>query len=120
MATKPVKKSIQAANFAIEYYAESVKLSRRQRTIVETRLHKLAAGHRDIAGASVAVERIGGDTRYAKYKARLVIYCKPSNVAAIHKSDSINSAVTEALEAVERQVRRQRERFRERSRAARA
>lgn len=120
MASKSIRQRANTADFSIEYYAESAHLSQRQRNAVETRLQKLAAGHRDIAGASVAVERIGGDARYAKYKARLVIYCKPSNVAAVHKSDSISDAVSEALEAAERQIRSQRERVRERSRAARA
>ena len=120
MAAKSTKASAQAAKFSIEYYTENARLSVRQRNVVETRLQKLASGHRDVTGASVAVERVGGDVRYAKYKARLVIYCKPSNVVAVHKSDSISDAMAEALEAVERQIRSQRDRVRERHRVARA
>lgn len=120
MTTKTAGRRAAAADFPIEYYAEGARLSDRQRTGIESRLRKLATRHRDISGASVAVELVSGDTRRAEYRARLVLYCKPANIAATHKSHSVFEAATEALEAVERQVRSQRERMRERSRAHRA
>ena len=119
MTSKAARRRAPAVDFSIEYYIGSAKLSQKQQNTIQTRLHKLAAGHRDIAGASVAVELISGANRREEYKARLVLYCKPANVAAVHKADSVNEAVAEALEAVERQVRSQRERVRERSRGHR-
>ena len=120
MNTKSARQRAPEPDFPIQYYAESARLSQRQRTGIESRLRKLASRHRDISGASVAVELVSGDTRRAEYRARLVLYCKPVNIAATHKSHSVVEAATEALEAVARQVRSQRERMRERSRAQRA
>lgn len=120
MRTRSARRRAPRADFPIEYYAESARLSQKQRNTIQSRLHKLASRHRDISGASVALELVSGDTRHAEYKARLVLYCKPANIAATHKSHSVVEAVTEAFEGVARQVRSQRERIRERSRAQRA
>lgn len=105
--------------FDIEYYTESASLTEREKKIIESRVHKLARGHRDISGASVALECVSGANKRAEYKARLVIYCKPANVAASRTHDSVYSAVTDALDAVERQIRDQRERMRDRHRTHR-
>ncbi|MDE2731768.1 MAG: HPF/RaiA family ribosome-associated protein [Bacteroidota bacterium] len=120
MTTRSAGQRVQQADFPIEYYAEGARLPQRQRTGLESRLRKLASRHRDISGASIAVELVSGDNRRAEYRARLVLYCKPANIAATHKSHSVTEAATEAMEAVERQMRSQRERMRERSRAQRA
>ncbi|MXW81998.1 MAG: HPF/RaiA family ribosome-associated protein [Rhodothermaceae bacterium] len=107
------------SEFAIEYYVEGTHLSQRQKDAIEVRLNKLAQGHRDIAGASVAVECVSGANRRAEYRVRLVVYRKPSNIAATRTQDSVRGAISEALEAVVRQIREQRERMRDRHRAAR-
>ncbi len=120
MASKIIHEASASSKFAIEYYAGSAHLSQRDKDSIEVRIHKLARGHRDISGASVAVECISGANKHAEYKARLVVYCKPANIAASRTHDSVRSAVSEALEAVERQIREQRERMRDRHRSARA
>ena len=119
MSARAAKRQVPVADFPIEYYAESAHISLKQRGTIDTRLRKLASRHKDISGASVAVERVSGTTRRAAYKARIVLYCKPANIAGTDESPAVAEAVTEALEAVERQVRSQRERIRERSRARR-
>ncbi|MCY4171098.1 MAG: ribosome-associated translation inhibitor RaiA [Bacteroidetes bacterium] len=106
-------------DFDIEYYTENATLSNREKSLIEHRMNKLTKGHRDISGASVAVECISGDNKRAEYKARLVVYCKPANIVGSSTHQSIYSAVTDALEAIERQVRDQRERMRDRHRTAR-
>ncbi len=105
--------------FAIEYYVENATLGQREKNTIEARLHKLAHGHRDISGASVALECVSGANKRAEYRARMVVYCKPANIAATCTQDSVRSAVSEALEAVERQIREQRERMRARHRSVR-
>lgn len=107
------------SEFAIEYYVEGTHLGQRQKDTIEVRLNKLARGHRDIAGASVAVECVSGANKRAEYKVRLVVYRKPSNIAATRTQDSVRGAINEALEAVVRQIREQRERVRDRHRTAR-
>lgn len=120
MTSNTVSERTHSPKFAIEYYAEGAHLSQRDKDAIETRIHKLARGHRDIAGASVAIECVSGTNKHAEYKARLVVYCKPANIAASRTQPSFRSAVSEALEAVERQIREQRERMRDRHRTARA
>lgn len=119
MTSNTAREADSSPKFSIEYYAESVHLSQRDKDSIEARIHKLARGHRDISGASVAVERISGTKKHAEYKARLVVYCRPANIAASRTHVLVRSAVSEALEAIERQIREQRERMRDRHRAAR-
>ena len=111
--------NVHASPFAVEYHAEGAHLSKRRRQVLEARLRKLSRGHRDMTGASLAVEPATGDQRREEYRVRLVVYCRPHNVAAVGKANSVSEALGEALEAVERQIRSQRERVRERSRARR-
>ncbi|MCY3593851.1 MAG: HPF/RaiA family ribosome-associated protein [Rhodothermaceae bacterium] len=120
MTSNTVSGGTNSPKFAIEFYAEGAHLSQRDRDAIETRIHKLARGHRDIAGASVAIECVSGANKHAEYKARLVVYCKPANIAASRTQSSVRLAVSEALEAVGRQIREQRERMRDRHRTARA
>ena len=120
MATKQARDRQRKEDLSIEYHTESVDFSKGLRVKVESRLQKLAGGHRDIAGASVAVQIVNGAARHSEYKARLVLYHKPANIAAIRKADTVSNAVLESVDAVERQVRQQRERARERSRVRRS
>jgi len=122
LISHPMTSNSQPAHtprFDIEYYTESANLTEREKKIIESRVHKLARGHRDISGASVALECVSGANKRAEYKARLVVYCKPANVAASRTHASVYSAVTDALDAVERQIRDQRDRMRDRLRTHR-
>ncbi|MCY4158757.1 MAG: HPF/RaiA family ribosome-associated protein [Bacteroidetes bacterium] len=113
-------KQSRSPEFSIEYYAENAHLRQRDKDTIEARIHKLTRGHRDISGASVAIECVSGANKRAEYKARLVVYCRPANIAASCTHDSVQIAVSEALEAIERQIREQRERTRARHRVARS
>jgi len=117
--TSNSNKDIRSPEFTIEYYADSAHLQQRDKDTIEARIYKLARGYRDIAGASVAIECVSGANKRAEYKARLVVYCKPANVVSSRTHDSVQTAVSDALEAVERQIREQRERMRDRHRGAR-
>ena len=103
----------------IEYHAETEEFTETLRSKVERRLHRLAGGHRDISGASIAVSPISGANRHAEYRARIVVYHKLGNVAAVRVADTVSHPVLEAMDAVERQVREQRDRNREKSRSRR-
>ena len=107
---------MEATGFTVEYHAESNELTDSLRAKVEQRLEKLARGHRDMTGASLAVQMVSGANRRHEYKVRLVLYHKPDNIVAIRKADTVSNALLEALDAVERQVRERRERQRERAR----
>ncbi len=107
-------------SISIEYYSETVDFTDAQKAKIERRLQKLSGGHRDIAGAFVAVHVVSGANRHQEYRARVVLYRRPSNVAASSTAGSISLAVQDALDAVARMTREQRERMRERSRSRRA
>lgn len=96
-----------ASDFDFEFYSP-VRALDGLRAEAERRLRKLAAGRRDMIGASVTVERPAhGETSFV-YRARIVAYVKPENVAAVEKADSAEAALKAALSAVERQVRERR------------
>ncbi len=103
----------------IEFHDETGELTERLRDKVEHRLRRLARGHRDLTGVSVAVSLESGATRHHEYRVRFVVYHKLGNVAAAREAADVSGAMLEALDAVERQVRVQRERTREKNRARR-
>ena len=103
----------------IEFHDETTELTDRLRTKVEGRVHRLARGHRDMTGVSVAASLVSGATRQPEYRVRVVIYHKLGNVAAACEANEVSGALREALDAVERQVRVHRERTREKNRARR-
>lgn len=80
----------------------------------ETRLRKLAQGHKDLTGAAVALEREDkqANTAYA-IRARIVVYTRPDTIAGVEIEDDPMKALKGALNAVERQVREKREKLRE-------
>ena len=113
-------RSSTTTDIVVEYHAETVEFTDAVKAKVDTRLRKLARGHRDISGASVAINIVSGANRHQEYRARVVLYRRPSNVVAIRKDAMVSNAVLDAVEAIERQVRDQRERLRERSRNRRS
>ncbi len=110
---------MEATRFTIEYHTETYEFTNGLKAKLEKRLEKLAGGHRDITGASLAVNPISGANRHSEYKVRLVLYHRPDNIAVIRKADTVSNAVLDALDAIERQVRERRERQRERNRGRR-
>ena len=114
------KRARTQPDLAIEYRTEDATLTDDMKAKVVRRLQRLAGGYRDISGAAVAIENVRGTKRNASYRCRLVVYVKPTNIAAVHKASSETVALLEALDAAERQIREQRARMRERQRVKRA
>jgi len=107
-------------DFTFEFFDHTDQLSGSEadalRTEAEQRLRRLQKGHSDITGAAATIERMAhGETPHL-YRARVVAYVRPENIAGVAKQDTPEGALKEALSAVERQVREKRERLRERSR----
>ena len=77
---------------------------------VADRLKKLSAGHTDLIGAAVGLEKIAdGDTPYL-YRGRIVVHIRPENIAAVSEEKSPDLALRSSLEAIEDQVRAKRTR----------
>lgn len=99
--------------FDFEFYSEIPDPDDALRAEAEKRLLALAEGHDDLVGASVTVEELTGETTPHRYKATVVVFKRPDNVAATEKAETSDGALKGALSAVERQVRELREKLRE-------
>lgn len=99
-------------NFDFEFYSEVPDPNDALRGMALTRLEALAADRRDMIGASVALEDISNENTPNRFKARIVAYTKPKNVAATEKGPSSEQALKGAIEAIERQVHQEREKMR--------
>ena len=73
------------------------------------RVQALARGHDDMIGASAAVERVEHRETPHVFRARVVGFIKPDNIVTVEKGDSPMAALQQALDALERQVRKTRE-----------
>jgi hypothetical protein len=74
----------------------------------ERELRALAEGHTDLIGAAVALNEVSKDETPHAYRARIVAYIRPSNLAAVEQADSPEGAMQGALRAVRRQIRERR------------
>ncbi len=108
------KQELDTNEFDFEFYSE-VDVPDDLRDEAENRLESLAAGHTDITGASVAVEQPAANKGTAfVYEVRVVVYMRPTNMAATETADRVQTTLKKALSAIERQVRDEREKLRTR------
>ena len=98
-------------DFTIEFQSEGQRIGQTLRDEAERRLRNLAKGHQDITGAAVAISLPAKTESGFIYKARVVAYVRPENLAGTEKADTIEGALKGALDAVERQVRKKREKL---------
>ncbi len=102
-------------DFEFEFYSTIPNADVRLKQEAERRLRELTKGHKDLIGASVAVEEWANRTTPFVYRARVVAFIRPDNLAAEEKADTPEAALKGALDGVIRQIREQREKRRERS-----
>lgn len=82
----------------------------------ESHLRSLAKDRRDVIGAAVSLESlVKGERSPHLFQARVVLYARPENIAAVAKRETPANALQDALDAVERQLRNRREKLQERS-----
>lgn len=107
-------------DFTFEFVNEAENLgealAERLYTEAETRLRKLQKGHTDLIGAAVSVEQPAKAQTDFVYRARIVIYIRPENLAAAAQAADPMGALKQALSGVERQVRERRAKLRQRTR----
>ena len=95
-------------DFHIEFKSEVALLDSNLMTEAEERLRALAEDRRDLIGAAVAVEELAREQTPHFFQARVVLYIRPENIAAVEKADTLDLALKSALNAVERQVHERR------------
>jgi Raf kinase inhibitor-like YbhB/YbcL family protein len=106
-------------DWEFEFYSEIPNLTGEDlqllRAEAENRLGVLTKGHQDMIGASVAVEPVAAaqNQQPIRYRARVVAYIRPDNLAASEQADSGEAALDLALDAIERLVREHRAKLRE-------
>jgi hypothetical protein len=98
-------------DFHVDYNIEIPNLEEELAVEAEQRLWLLAEEHTDLVGASVAVEELVQDDVPFLHQARVVVYIRPENIAAVEKAESVEAALRGALTAIERQVRERRQRL---------
>jgi ribosome-associated translation inhibitor RaiA len=112
------EEEVDTLDFTFEFHVEIPNLrdafENELRTEAESRLFALAEGHTDLIGASVVLEQPARAESSYIYQARVVVYGRPDNMAAVEKDNTPESALRGALDAVERQVRERREKLAER------
>ncbi len=75
------------------------------------RVQALAEGHDDLIGASAAVERVEHKETPHVFQARIVAYIRPDNIVVKQKEESPMAALQQALDQLERQIRKKREKL---------
>lgn len=93
-------------DFEYEFQTDLPYLSDKEREKTERRLRELGEGHKDVVGAAVTVRKVEGHQNVARqHQARVVVYMKPENKAAVEKDETADQALKKAVDAVVRQVR---------------
>jgi ribosome-associated translation inhibitor RaiA len=106
---------MQELDFTLEMDAEGVNDVTEADMFREadTRLRDLAGDHNDMTGAAINVRQPAhGETSYL-YEVTIAVYVRPEQMAATEKHADPLTALKNALDAVERQVRQKRDRLRE-------
>jgi ribosome-associated translation inhibitor RaiA len=108
----------QAFNFDFEFQnrlEDDGQMKQGLQEEIDRRLRKLTRGNTDITGASIILENEDPAAQIPYlYRARIVLYTRPENIAADQTADTALGALKAALTAVERQVREKRDKLRER------
>ncbi|MCL4295556.1 MAG: HPF/RaiA family ribosome-associated protein [Anaerolineae bacterium] len=98
-------------DFHFEFHSQVPYLAAELMAETESRLRELAEDHTDMVGAAAAVEELSRDQTPHCYRARIVVYIRPENIAAEEQGESLEGTLKEVLEAIERQVRQRREKL---------
>lgn len=78
----------------------------------ETRLSKLGLNRKDVIGATVNIEKeIKAQTPHL-FSAKVLVFIKPKKIIAEKKDKNVMFALKKALDAVERQIRKDTEKRR--------
>lgn len=99
---------------SVEYHFDDVHVPRIVLQRIHRRVDKWLKGHTDITGASIAVREESGANTAHTFKARVVLYHRPENIAATASREQAGEAVLTAMDAAERQLRETRDMLRER------
>lgn len=104
----------------LELHLDNLQISSDIEEKVRKRINKMENGHHDITQAFLSIKQLSGKPTVNEYEARLVLYHKPENLTAAHRSSDIPEAILGALNSGERQLRSARATLRDKRRRAAA
>jgi ribosome-associated translation inhibitor RaiA len=99
------------SEFNYEFFSKVPDPNNKMRDLAETRLLDLTEGNTDLTGAAVSIEEVTHETTPNLFQARVVVYIRPEDIAAVEKDENPLTALKGALSAVERQVREKRKKL---------
>lgn len=102
---------MDSQDFDFEFYSDVPDPENAMRNAAEKQIRVLGKGHRDMTGAAVAIESIAHGVTPHEFRARVVVYIRPTDVVAVEKDATPEAALRNSLKAVERRVREQREKL---------
>jgi ribosome-associated translation inhibitor RaiA len=98
-------------DFGYEFTSSMSQPDEQLRVDAEQALLDLAEGHTDMVGAAVAVEELTGAETPHSYRARIVVYMRPKNMNVEEKAGDPVTALQQALNVIERQIREYRDKL---------
>jgi ribosome-associated translation inhibitor RaiA len=103
-------------DFTIEFNSENLSERLESELFLEAdrRLRQLAEDKNDLRGAAVNVRRPAKAETSFIYEVTVVVYARPSHIAASQKNADPILALKDSLNAVERQVREKRDKLQKR------
>ncbi len=104
----------------IEFHLDNIKISEQLSKKIRDKIDHWTRGHHDISSAYVSLKQLSGKKTVHRYAAKIVLYRRPANLVATHKSDVIPDALSGAAQAIERQLREHRSSFRDRRKRSRS
>lgn len=100
----------------IEFHLDNLKISKHLEDKVRDRYTEWKRGHHDITNAYVSLKQLSGKKSVHEYEAKIVLYHRPENIVAGHRSPLIPEAVAGAMQTIERQLRETRAAYRDKRR----
>jgi ribosome-associated translation inhibitor RaiA len=98
-------------DFYVDFNIEDQDIGNDFNLEAEQRLRDLAAGHSDLIGASVSLEKIVEVESPYLYQVRIALYKRPDDIAVVEKESEPMIALNNALKALEEKVRTSREKL---------
>jgi ribosome-associated translation inhibitor RaiA len=98
----------------VEFHIDAVHLPKTVHNRIQRRVEKWFKGHTDVTGASIAVRELSSGSTAHSFRARVVLYHRPENIAATATGEQAGEALLSALDAAGRQLRESRDMLRER------
>ena len=98
-------------DFYVDFNIEDQDIGNDFNLEAEQRLRDLAAGHSDLIGASVSLEKIVEVESPYLYQVRIALYKRPEDIAVVEKEAEPMIALNNALKTLEKKVRASREKL---------